>query len=612
MKPTRVLLIPVVAALVAPAVTAVPATATTVPMAVPVCAIFCDTRDPALAGQDTSPVPDEVVNGRRVVLHVSDVDGMAWASIENGQPGDSVWLDRTMADGSGWEGLLGKTTGARTMMFNLYDPSHHRRGMIRACGDAAAVVCTDWAHRRVCADVCDGLPASAPDGDLQPIPETTLAGRRIALHFDTRGLAWATLGDGAPGDEVWLDRSWDGGASWPDGSSLGRVSAPVGTTSARTTLFHSRDTRGLLYGGALRACGRATDGPNGSCTAWARAPAPTPAARADAAAEPLMWSYDPYAAWWPSSWWNSAATLTTLIEHARRTGRTDYRWIIDRTFEVNRGTFPAGVRGTDPIEGDFISRAIDDAGWWALAWIAAYDLTGLRKYLDTAVILGNYMHAHWDPRTCNGGVWWNREHTYKNSVTNLQYIRLTAALHNRIPGDTAWLARATTGWTWFRNTGLINSAGLVNDGLRRSTCRNNGGTVWTYNQGLAIGAAMEMWRATADPQDLGLAWRLADAALASTQLVRAGVLVESCENPSRVCDDNQKQFKGLFMRYLAEFLDGPTGAAYRPFTRRQADTLWRQDGDPLNRLGLRWAGGEPNVRDWRTQASGLDGLLAGA
>src|SRR6266508_3710040 len=193
------------------------------PAAAAVCVIFCDTRDPSLARQETFPVAERTVNGRRVVLHVSDADGMAWGSIDGGTQGDSVWLDRTWGDGASWDGLLGKAsipgtwTGTRTLMYNLYDPGHHRRGMIRACGDAAGVVCTDWAHRRVCASVCDGLSASAADGNHQPVPETALRGRRIALHFDNRGLAWATLGAGTAGDEVWLDRSWDAGATWPDG-----------------------------------------------------------------------------------------------------------------------------------------------------------------------------------------------------------------------------------------------------------------------------------------------------------------------------------------------------------------------------------------------------------
>src|SRR5882724_1708443 len=73
-----------------------------------VCALYCDTRDPSLARQETFPVGQKTVNGRQVMLHVSDTDGMAWASIDNGTLGDSVWLDRSWDGGTSWEGLLGK------------------------------------------------------------------------------------------------------------------------------------------------------------------------------------------------------------------------------------------------------------------------------------------------------------------------------------------------------------------------------------------------------------------------------------------------------------------------------------------------------------------------
>ena len=65
------------------------------------------------------------------------------------------------------------------------------------------------------------------------------------------------------------------------------------------------------------------------------------------------------------------------------------------------------------------------------------------------------------------------------------------------------------------------------------------------------------------------------------------------------------------MRYLGE-PNSATGFAYTTFTRTQADRTWAADRDPLNRLGERWSGQEPNVRDWRTQASALSALLAAA
>jgi hypothetical protein len=113
-----------------------------------VCSVYCDTRDPSQARQDTFPVADRIQNGRRIALHLSDADAMAWGSIDKGTSGDSIWLDRT------WDGLLGRAsipgtwTGTRTLMYNLADPSHHARGMIRACGDSAGIQCTDWVHAK--------------------------------------------------------------------------------------------------------------------------------------------------------------------------------------------------------------------------------------------------------------------------------------------------------------------------------------------------------------------------------------------------------------------------------------------------------------------------------
>ncbi|MGW1403936.1 glycoside hydrolase family 76 protein [Streptomyces sp. NPDC002405] len=581
--------------------------------ATPVCALACDTLDPSKAAQETFPVSDRNINGRILRLHVSEADSMAWASIDNGVTGDSVWLDRSWNRGATWEELLGKAaipgtwTGTRTLMYNVTDPVGHRRGWIRACGDANAVTCTDWFRSQVCDGAsCDGANPVTAAGDEQPVPATSLFGRAISLHMDQRnGMAWGAIDNGGAGDEIWLDRSWDEGATWPEGSSLGRTSVPSGKAGTRTAMFATRDPRGLIYGGAVRACGREAAHQEGSCTAWAR-PVPT---RAGAAADALMASYQINEGWWHSSWWNSAVALTALVDFAQSTGRHDYDWAVARTFEQNNGVFPAGGRSSDPVEGHFVSRAVDDAAWWAVAWVAAYDHTHERRYLDEAVTITSYVQQYWDPGTCGGGVWWDRERTYKNAVTSGLYVWLTTALHQRLTGDTLWGGRARTAADWYLNSGLINASGLVNDGLTTG-CANNGQTVWSYNQGLAIGAFTQLWRSTGEGRYLTTAQRLADAALSAPELTRDGVLTESCDTGTRTCDDNQKQFKGIFVRHLADLADATGSAAYLAYIARQADSLWRTDRDPLNRLGQRWAGTSPNPSDWRTQASALEALTA--
>ena len=344
----------------------------------------------------------------------------------------------------------------------------------------------------------------------------------------------------------------------------------------------------------------------------ATAAKPAPSKQAAAAARVLMNSYDPKTAYWDSSWWNSAVATTTVIDYMRETGDLQYLPQVEHTFVKDQKPYPAGTLSGDPIEGDFISRAIDDTEWWGLAWVDAYDLTGQQKYLKMATKIGNYVASYWDPSTCGGGVWWNTDKTYKNAITNGLYVRLAASLADRTHRKT-WLARASTAWNWYLHSGLIGPNNLVNDGLT-DDCTNNGQTVWTYNQGLAIGGAVEVWRATGDKSALAEAKVLADAAVTSTTLNTDGVLTESCD-PVTVpgCDDNQKQFKGIFMRYLGD-LNTVAHGRYSQYINAQIASLQTNDSNVHHEYGINWHGwatsDHPNTRDWRTQASALEALLA--
>lgn len=339
---------------------------------------------------------------------------------------------------------------------------------------------------------------------------------------------------------------------------------------------------------------------------------PAAMARARVAADVLMSSYEPEKAWFPSSWWNSAVALQTIGDYMQRTGDRRYLGQLNNTFEKDKGVFPAGVLSGDPLLGNFTSRAIDDSEWWGLTWLQAYDLTHDPKYLNMAVTIASYVNGYWDTGTCGGGVWWDGERTYKNAVTNGLWIRLTAELHNRIPGDTLWLGRSRTAWAWFQGSGLINADGLVNDGITNA-CTNNGQNVWSYNQGLAIGAGLELWRATRDPQVLTSVRRLADAAIGPNALVTDGVLTDICDAADQTCDDNGKQFKGIFMRYWTDLVDTTHDSRYAAFLDRQAASIWDNDRDAAGRLGTRWSGAtsddHPNVFDWRTQASALSAIV---
>lgn len=126
-----------------------------------ICSLHCDGRAASQAQEDLTPLGDVESGGRKVKLHVSDKDVMAWASLAGAKKGDAVWLERSWDGGKkGKREKLGKVvakgTGKgkemTTDMYNLADPSSHRRGVVRACTDAGGKEshCTDWAYEQAC------------------------------------------------------------------------------------------------------------------------------------------------------------------------------------------------------------------------------------------------------------------------------------------------------------------------------------------------------------------------------------------------------------------------------------------------------------------------------
>ena len=74
-------------------------------------------------------------------------------------------------------------------------------------GSMAAAVAADI----VCNRYCDGRDPQLSTMDRQPV-SAVLFGRRISLHFnDNDAMTRASIDSADPGDEVWLDRSFDGG-----------------------------------------------------------------------------------------------------------------------------------------------------------------------------------------------------------------------------------------------------------------------------------------------------------------------------------------------------------------------------------------------------------------
>jgi predicted alpha-1,6-mannanase (GH76 family) len=313
---------------------------------------------------------------------------------------------------------------------------------------------------------------------------------------------------------------------------------------------------------------------------------------ADQAVEALQRWYNPRTGLWRTAgWWNAANALTVLINYSQHTGETRYLPVLETTFTR------AGP--------GFSNKYYDDDGWWALAWIAAFDLTGEARYLDLARTLFAGMTTGWDD-VCGGGLWWTRERTYKNAIPNELFLLIAGRLHQRGGGYLDWALRE---WEWFAASGLIGPAGLVNDGLNPG-CLNNGGTTWTYNQGVVIGGLSVLYEIAGDDAYLDQAEAIAAAALRDLT-VPPGILTEPQERQTARSDHDRPQFKGIFVRHLYELYRHRPRPAYRDFILANATSLWRSSRNHRNQLGLSWTGPFDHP-DAIRQTSALDALIAAA
>jgi predicted alpha-1,6-mannanase (GH76 family) len=308
----------------------------------------------------------------------------------------------------------------------------------------------------------------------------------------------------------------------------------------------------------------------------------------------LMLSYNSSNGLIGNSWWQSGVAVSSLEAYQQATGDTEYNYAITNAFNDNKS-------------GNFENSYMDDTGWWGNAWLTEYQMTGNTQYLQMAETDANYIHQYWDS-TCGGGVWWNTSKTYKNAIPNELFLELTAGLHNAISADTTYLSWAKAEWSWFSGSGMINSSNLVNDGLSISSsgaCTNNGGTTWTYNQGVILGGLANLYQATGNTSLLTEAEKIANAAI--LHLSTGGVLVEPCEPSS--CGTDGESFKGIFARNLKYLAKVAKTTQYASFFENQARSIEASDTNSSHQLGLQWTGPIDNLTSY-SQDSAEDALVA--
>lgn len=336
-----------------------------------------------------------------------------------------------------------------------------------------------------------------------------------------------------------------------------------------------------------------------------------------------------------TGWWNSANALTTLTDLAFADAHVEaevidvlsHSYITAQKYNLQMTKFyssngliesfyaqrPPYFPPNEPLPPPvlptgFLNGFYDDEGWWALAWLGAYDLTHNPMYLSTAQSIFEDMSKAWTT-PCGGGIWWDRNHTQVNAIANELFLSVASHLANRVAPyqKSYYINWAHKELSWFKASGMINARGNIIDGLNLTTCKNNGQTVWTYNQGVILGGLTELNRAAPDASLLPMAQDIALAAI--TNLTDSkGVLHDRCEPQ---CGSDGSQFKGIYMRNLQQLNRAQPRKEYVELFKKNADNIWASDRDTANnRLSLVWDGPYIKPANASTQSSALDALVA--
>jgi predicted alpha-1,6-mannanase (GH76 family) len=200
---------------------------------------------------------------------------------------------------------------------------------------------------------------------------------------------------------------------------------------------------------------------------------------------------------------------------------------------------------------------MDDYLWYVHMWLDAYGWVGGASKLEEARETFQIIFSMGSDEPCGGLLWmWPDADPRKNSITVLEAIKAAARLAlldaQNAQNAASFRAIALRLWDWFESVGLLGDGGLVLDHVTGSAdgqmyccnatsaelgrqaqgstavhgavCEPRGTTTWTYNQGMLLGAMVELSELTGEDKYLRVGASVLDAVVLKMVSVRALVI----------------------------------------------------------------------------------------
>ncbi len=252
---------------------------------------------------------------------------------------------------------------------------------------------------------------------------------------------------------------------------------------------------------------------------------------------------------------------------------------------------------------NYINEYYDDEGWWALAWVEAFDLTGEQKYFEMAKTIFEDMKGGWDDR-CGGGILWKKGLLYKSAISNELFLLLAARLALRDENREYYQSWANKEWEWFSQTGMINDLPLVHDGVQEDCVAR--GRHYTYNQGVILAGLVDLYKLNGRREHIDLAGKIAAAAIQNMS-TPDGILKGL---PKQEDGADGVQFKGIFMRHLGYLYKQTKNPVFKEYLLTNAESIEKSATEPGSDLiGSQWEGPFDKA-DAGRQSSAVDALVS--
>jgi hypothetical protein len=224
---------------------------------------------------------------------------------------------------------------------------------------------------------------------------------------------------------------------------------------------------------------------------------------------------------------------------------------------------PAYQSAVAPPLGPGGATYYDDNGWVGLNLIHAYLATKNATYLTLAQDEFNFVLTGWDATStdgCPGGVFWEDvAGSQRNATANGANAELGAEL-SQLTNNATDLSWATRMYQWVVGC-LGTSSGLYDDHVNPNGSVDP--TVWSYNQGVMVGAGVLLAKATGVTTYLTQAEQTANAANA---YFGTGSVLEN-QGPA---------FNAIYFRDLFVLNAVAPNAAYAAAAQSFATTMWSQ------------------------------------